>query len=279
MVKHVILDTDIGGDPDDILALLFGLNSTEIKMDMIVTSDEHLGHRAEFTRKILENLGINVPVMQGEDLGNTRCCVVDDLVTSSEGKPNYLQAMKNLVQKNTKTYYVCISPQTNLAKFLEYAPELTSKLKILIMGGAINYRKKGIAQHNIRYDIKSAIKVFNSNAAKMYVLDDITFNPALKLDENHEIYKNIKNSNSPIKNLLLGNLQNFFKKLYPTCFMHDPLTLSYLIKPGFLKFKRRKIELSSKGVMKFAKTGKLTTISISANYEDFMNFLSRRLFL
>jgi hypothetical protein len=51
MVKHVILDTDIGGDPDDAFALLLGLNSPEINIDLIVTSDEHKGHRAEFARK------------------------------------------------------------------------------------------------------------------------------------------------------------------------------------------------------------------------------------
>lgn len=56
MVNHVILDTDIGGDPDDTFALLLALNSPEISLDLIVTSDEHRGHREAFANELLKKI-------------------------------------------------------------------------------------------------------------------------------------------------------------------------------------------------------------------------------
>jgi len=80
MKTGVILDTDIGFDPDDLFALLLLLNSPELKIDLIVTGDEVEGKRAVFTKKILDQCGRqDIKVVQGEDLGN-HYFVVDKLV-------------------------------------------------------------------------------------------------------------------------------------------------------------------------------------------------------
>ncbi len=276
MVKHIILDTDIGGDPDDFFALLLALNSPEIKIDLIVTCDEHKGHRASFTKQILKKLKKDIPVVQGKDIGHD-LCLVCDFAKKDKIEKDYLAKLKEVVEKNSKTYYVCISPETNLAKFLDYAPELKSKLELVIMGGALNYRKKGEAEHNIRYDVDAARNVFYFDIKKRYVLSDTTFKKSLIVDKNHQIYKNIENSNSPIKTFLLKNMQNFFEKYYPATMMHDPLTLSYLIKPEFLTFEQKKIDMNEKGIMQLSDKGKLTTVSCDADYQRFMKFLEKRL--
>lgn len=116
-VRHVIIDTDIGGDPDDLFALLLAINCPEMKIDLVVTCDEHKGHRASFARKLLKELGKGIPVVKGSDLGNSKCCVVCDLVQDYEKQDDYLSAVKNIIDKNQKTNYLCIGPQTNLAKF------------------------------------------------------------------------------------------------------------------------------------------------------------------
>lgn len=278
MVKHVILDTDIGGDPDDFFALLLGLNSPEIKIDLIVTSDEHKGHRAKFAKNILEKLNIDIPIVMGHDLGNDRCCVVCDLVEDIElpETTNYLSAIKKVVKNNEKTYYVCISPQSNLAEFLNYAPELIPKLNVIIMGGSIQ-RKRNDVEHNVRYDVDAARKVFNSNLSMRWVLSDITHNSAIQFNAHHPIYKRLQESEWPAKELLIKNCQNFFRKLYPTIFMHDPLTLSYIIDPRFLNFEEHTLIMSEDGTMQLSEKGKKLIISASANYEEFMNFFSKRL--
>ncbi len=277
MVKHVILDTDIGGDPDDVFALSYGLNSPEIKIDLIVTSDEHKGHRSEFAREFLKMLKVDIPVVKGNDLGNSKCCVVCDLVKDETYPSDYLSKIREVVQVNPKTYYVCISPQTNLAAFLENSPELTSKLEVVIMGGAINYRKKDGAEHNVKYDTKAARKVFSSDTEMQWVLSDTTFNPHLEIDEQHPIYKKLENSDFPAKELLLLNCQNFFRKLHPFTIMHDPLTLSYVIRPEFLTFEEKRLDMDEYGRMRTHEKGKIMTVSTNAEYEKFMDFFSQRL--
>jgi inosine-uridine nucleoside N-ribohydrolase len=277
MVKHVILDTDIGGDPDDAFALLLGMNSPEINIDMIVTSDEHRGHRAEFARKFLERSKVDIPVVKGNDLGNSKCCVVCDLVKDETSSPVYLPKIREIVQNNPKTYYVCISPQTNLASFLDYAPDLIPKLEVVIMGGAINYRKKDRAEHNMKYDVNAARKVFGSNADMRWVLSDTTFNPNLEIDEEHPIYKRLRDSDFSAKESLLKNCQNFFGRLHPSTIMHDPLTLSYVIRPEFLTFEEKRLDIDKYGKVHLSEEGRPIKVSTNAEYKKFMNFFSQRL--
>src|SRR5438128_2376241 len=128
-MKHVILDTDIGGDPDDAFALLFALASPEIQIDLVVTSDEHHGHRSAFANKIMQLLQKKVPVMQGIDLGHADCCMVDNLPIGVPPKGDFLATSIELLQKYDEIYYVCVGPQSNLAALLKNAPsELHEKL-------------------------------------------------------------------------------------------------------------------------------------------------------
>ena len=276
MVKHIILDTDIGYDPDDAFALLLALCSEEILLDLVVTSDEHLGHKAAFARMLLQSMKKDIPVIKGSDLGNANC-VVCDFVSGVVRKGNVLSTIKNIVENNSRTYYVCIGPQTNLTTFLECVPELKSKMDVVIMGGAINYRRKGMVEHNVRQDVRAARKVFNSDINMRWVLSDTTYKAELRIDRSHEIYKRMVRSNMRVAKLLLKNCQNFFRKVYPETYMHDPLTLSCIINPKFVRFGRKRLGMDEKGIMHLCEDGKELLVSTDADYEKFMEFLSERL--
>lgn len=273
--KHIILDTDIGGDPDDVFALLLALYSPEIQIDLIVTSDEHKGHRAVFAKKILQLLGKKIPVVKGIDLGNSKCCQICDFVSEKLNQENYSNKIKQVVEKNSKTYYVCIAPQSNLAAFLDYAPELKHKIEIIIMGGAI--KRKGGIDHNVKYDINAAQKVLNTAISMRWVISDITANPAIEIDRAHPIYKRIKSSNSPIKEIFIRSMENYFYELHSSTFMHDPLALSYVINPKFLEFTNKRVIIDNTGRMMLSKNGKNLFISTKAKYNDFMKFFAQRL--
>lgn len=112
-MKHIILDTDIGGDADDIFALLLAINSPELKIDLIVTSDEHKSHRARYTEEYLELINTKIPVVAGLDVGNTKLFLVDKQIKDNQRTvdENFLEAMKKVVEKNDMTHYVCIGTQ------------------------------------------------------------------------------------------------------------------------------------------------------------------------
>ena len=134
MVKHIILDTDIGGDPDDAFALLLALNSPELSLDLVVTNDEHKGHRASFTEQWLRMMGKDIPVVSGIDLGRDKYCLIEGLLENPNAKVDFsfLDRIAETVEGNEETHYVCIGPQSNLARFIEVHPELKKKSKLLL---------------------------------------------------------------------------------------------------------------------------------------------------
>ena len=280
-MKHIILDTDLGGDPDDIFTLLLALNSPELNVDLVVTNDEHNGDRVRFTKKIFHLLGKEVPIVAGTDLGNKKCFVVDDLIENKDQPVNnhFLEEIKNIVENNEITHYVCIGPQSNLSKFIKEYPELKDKVKILLMGGAINYRHQDLAEHNVRYDIKSAINVFNSDWDKRYVLSDVTFKEDIKIDENSDFFKELKDLKKPHIDYIIKSMKCFFEKLFPATYMHDPLTLSYLIDKNIIEFDTKKLKINDGGIMMLSEDGKETIMSISAKYDLFWKLFKKRILI
>jgi len=275
-MKHLIIDTDIGGDPDDAIALLLALNSPEVTLDLIVTSDEHGGHRAAFARALLQTTGLRIPVVGGSDLGNDKYCLVHDLV-KAEGKQtdDYLSAIRNVMECNEHTDYVCIGPQTNIAAFIGYAPELQTKMSLTMMGGGIDYRKRDVAEHNIRYDILAARAVFDAAVSKRYVISDTTFNELLAVDRTHPIYDAI--DNSPCRDLLLPSFERFFNNYHPASLMHDPLTLCAVLNDEYVSFTTRNLLLDEQGIMRLSEDGRPTCVSSGAKHAEFMRFLTDRL--
>jgi len=278
-MKNIILDTDLGGDPDDLFALLLSLKSSELNINLIVTNDEHKGDRARFAKKFLSKYGKEIPIVSGIDLGNEKDFVVGKIIKDfkTDLSKDFLKKIKRTIEKNEITYYVCIGPQSNLLKFIEKFPKLNKKVEILIMGGAINYRHKKKAEHNIRLDVDSAKKVFNSNWNKKYVLSDVTFKKEISIDKNSSIYLELKNLNKPSLKILLDSMNSFFEKRYPSTIMHDPLTLSYLIDEKIIKFENKKIKMNEKGIMTLSPKGKETSVSKSANYELFWKYFKKRI--
>ncbi|MFI5695001.1 hypothetical protein ACIA58_24315 [Kribbella sp. NPDC051586] len=75
----MIIDTDIGGDPDDTVALVVAARGVA-ELALVVTSDEYGGERARFARYLLDLVGrSDVRVVAGSDLGNSRMWVIDGL--------------------------------------------------------------------------------------------------------------------------------------------------------------------------------------------------------
>lgn len=68
----MVIDTDLGGDPDDTVALVVAARRVP-ELRLVVTSDEYGGERARLVRYLLDLVGRpDVRVVAGADLGNTR---------------------------------------------------------------------------------------------------------------------------------------------------------------------------------------------------------------
>jgi len=280
-MKHIIIDTDAGGDPDDILAVLFAINSPEIKVGLIITNDEHKTDRAKFVAKFLKNANKKIPVVAGKDLGNQRCFVVSELINEGElaTEDNSLKIMADIISKSSLTYYACIGPQSNLARLITVYPELKNKIKIIIMGGRINHQFIRKTEHNIRYDVKAAKIVFESSWNKKYILSDITRNNNLRITEKSSFYQEVAKSKKLHIRLIKESIDCWFKNMYPESYMHDPLTLLSVFNDEVVTFKKEHILLQDDGKMLLDKMGKSTIISSAANYDLFWNIFKQRILM
>ncbi|MDY6788664.1 MAG: nucleoside hydrolase [Candidatus Nanohaloarchaea archaeon] len=272
----MILDTDIGGDPDDIFALLLALNSPENKLDLVITSNEHRGHRASFAEEIAGELGFSLEVVPGMELGREEYCLVCDVADEKVGS-DMLERIAGVVEEQERTKYVTIGPQTNLARFIGKYPELASDLHVSCMGGYIDRER---SDYNIRADLESAKAVFNSEADTEYVTADVTNAEPLKIGRENDLYRHLISSSETLESLLEYNAEAFkksmgHKKFYT--YMHDPLTVSAALGKEFVSFDEENIQLDSKGSMQISESGTPTRIAKSARYGEFMEFLYNRI--
>ena len=282
MKNGVILDTDIGYDPDDLFALLLLLNSPELGLDLVVTGDEVQGKRAAFARTVLDQYGRrDLRVVQGEDLGN-RNFVVDELIQDCDYSPekNYLDAMKEVLDAHERVTYIGIQGFSNLANLLRYFPESREKLVVYQMGGAVDYsRRPGWVEHNIKIDVEAARSVLTSGVNISLVMAQTTYKPGHMVDDQHVIYQKLKQSDQPAHQMLACHLELFHEAKGFWSYMHDPLTVAAALGKDFVNFYESAVSMDKLGNL-HSSTGsaKLHLSKTESKVEEFMEFLEQRLF-
>jgi len=281
-MKHVILDTDLGGDPDDVCALLLALNSPELKIDLIITSDEYSQKRAKYAKLFLSLANKKIPVVSGaisQVSKKDECFIADKLISSEHVQINndFLPSIQKVIEKNKLTHYMCLGPESNLSEFIDKYPHLKNRVEITIMGSSLHHNRYR-AGHNVHCDIKSAINVFNSDWDKKYVLGDITHKDEILINEKHNFFKELSSSKKDYLNFIAKSIKYFFNKYgYVFFWLHDPLTVSSLINKDIIKFTNLKLRMNSKGVVSVSKEGRETLVSESTDYELFWRLFKERI--
>ena len=251
MKNKIIIDTDIGEDPDDLFALLLAWKLPNFDVDLIVTADEVEGKRAIFAKTILDSIGWAKPkVVQGASLGKG------------------------------------IGGFTNLANYLKRYPEDKGKLKMYMMGGAINYsRGEGWVEHNVRIDKESTKYIIESGCDISLVMAQTTFIDEYEVSNTHPIFQKLKSSNTEAYRMLARHCELFnehFKSKYGREIwpkMHDPLTVVSAVGKDFVTFHKSPISINRDGKMSVSNTGQdIYWSDPVSKHEDFMVLLEKSLF-
>jgi len=159
-VKQVALDTDIGTDVDDLLALLTVLGSPELELVAVTTVYGDTVHRARIAAKALRLAGAShVPVVPGIGSpasgravwwagheGGLFGDLTGEAVDRDAGAADVLAAAPVVIG---------IGPLTNVAAALHRPP--SGPRELVLMGGDFG---SGAAEHNLRSDAVSAHDVF-----------------------------------------------------------------------------------------------------------------------
>jgi inosine-uridine nucleoside N-ribohydrolase len=276
----IVLDTDIGGDPDDAIAVaVAALNFPELAL--VVTCDEHKGQRARFARHLLDLCGrSDVPVVAGTDLGNTRYFVIEHLTPHHiPDQPEDLASVVEFCHQASSTVrWVSMGPMSNLAQLVTTEPWLAQKLVVTAMGGAINYRDPNRAEHNIRLDIDAAHTVLASTHQPRLVISDVTFHHDNEITAESDLYHWLARSDAPAwAQLLAAHMDAWFDRFYPGTMQHDPLTLTVALQLPFVDLGLERVAVDDIGRMRYDNEGHEVFLAYDADYPAFNVWLWKQL--
>lgn len=276
----LILDTDIGGDPDDAIAVAVAAVSVP-ELALVVTCDEVGGRRARFARVLLDACGRpEVPVVAGSSLPAPGPFVVGSLVSDAVPPPtgvDHLEVLDRFCASVAgRVRWVGLGPMTNLAGLLARSPGLADRLQVTLMGGAINYRDPERAEHNVRLDVAAARAVLAATRQPDWVMSDVTFTPKIEVTAGHPLYAWLAEPSAPRwAQLLRAHLDVWFARHHEGSMQHDPLTLSAALQLPFVDFRRERVVMEDDGRMFLRDDGYDVNLSYQVRYGAFVEWLAR----
>jgi inosine-uridine nucleoside N-ribohydrolase len=171
-----------------------------------------------------------------------------------------------------------MGPMSNLAAVLASSPELSERLMVTQMGGALNYRDSSRAEHNIRLDPVAARTVLRLAKEPLFVTSDVTFTAEIEVTAESAIYRSLAAPDSPEwARLLTEHLDRWFAEFHPGTIQHDALTLSAALELPFVNFDLVRVALDEIGRMREDDDGAPIFMSYSARYPAFLRWLSSQL--
>src|ERR1700753_1982324 len=134
----IILDTEIGGEPDDAMALVIAARELP-DLALVVTTDELNGERARFARFLLDSAGrTDVAVVAGRQLSSTASFFAHG-VTPDLGPPPSGEVTRGVAEAAARSggaaRWIGLGPLSNLARLLAHQPTVARRLFVTQMTG------------------------------------------------------------------------------------------------------------------------------------------------
>ena len=195
-MPEIHLDTDLGGDMDDLCALVMLLRWQDVDFTGITTVAEANGRRAAYTRFVLSMEGrSNIPVAAGADVADG-FYRYPELGYPDEQRywpeqitplPNEIEEALELLKHSIeqKATIIAIGPFTNLYLLDLRYPGILQEAKLYLMGGYVFPIRAGFPpwgnemDWNIQVDVRSARHVIEHSNPTLIPLS-VTVETALR---------------------------------------------------------------------------------------------------
>jgi purine nucleosidase len=244
-MRHVILDTDIGTDVDDLLALVFLAKAPELCLEGVTTVHGNTLLRAKIARIACQKLGIpDLPVVPGaiETLsggeifwpgheGENIPGIENARVETSRSASQFFLDLSEKYSGDLEI--LAIGPLTNLAQTISCFSEFRTRVKRLyLMGGAY---WTDYSEHNVKMDVLAAKIVFESGIPITAIGLDVTLKVWIK--EQH--VAQIRNLPNGLGTMLEEQIRRWWRFLGENQNNpHDPLAALAMVQPGLFSFAR-----------------------------------------
>jgi inosine-uridine nucleoside N-ribohydrolase len=259
--RHVVLiDTDIGDDIDDALALALALRSPEIELKGVTTVFGDTQKRALLAAHILRVFGHeDIPVAAGQQMpllprhrpsGIPQAAILDTCATLPELSP---YSGPELIIQTAMAHYgkltlLCLGPLTNIATALTIEPRLFMAIRMaFIMGGTSGFP---VPEWNVRSDAQAAKLVLASGVPVTLLGWNVTTRCQLRESDMEKLHY----ENSP-QTRLLSQLMAVWQRHRPRRhsklpYLHDPLTIVALCAPELFHFEVMTARVFTRGLIK-----------------------------
>jgi purine nucleosidase len=265
-MTKIILDTDIGTDVDDILALILLLNSPEAELLGITTAYGDTQLRARIAYQVLALSGkTQIPIAAGNpstlgkrDIfwpGHEGCNLdpsIPQKVTTQTSAEDFI--LETINRHPGEVSVVAIAPLTNLAGAILKSPQTMQQVKqIYVMGANFDMRNSDfpLAEHNIASDPEAAQIVFDSGLPIVLFPLDVTTKMPFEIKKMDQL----RGSAHGLAQLLYAELKTwmqFVKNRFgrDSTYMHDPLTVAGLLNPEIItKSNQMRLNVETQGVL------------------------------
>ena len=238
--RKLHLDTDLGGDLDDICALAMILNWPGVELLAVTTNSDDKGRRAGYTRHALRLAGRDdVPVAAGADISLGCYRFEPGLPNEADywpepipPVPTPLDAALDLLEHNISqgAIIAAIGPYTNLALLEKRSPGILRDADLWLMGGYVFPTRDGFPawgnnmDWNIQADASSAQYVLERSNPTLVPLSITVetalrraYLPALETGRNHWLGSSpIRRRPSPASMITRRNMASRARGYPPT---------------------------------------------------------------
>jgi purine nucleosidase len=254
----VLLDTDVGTDIDDAIAIALILASPEIDLRAVTTVSGDTQLRSRIAQKLLTlggrhhvpvAAGVREPVLRQRSflwLGHEGQRIVEP---DEELRLTNTHAVDLLIETvlRERPHVVTIGPLSNLAVAIMKEPAVITSIPHLTVMGGLLHRDPDmpLLDYNLGSDAEAAVVVLNAGIPTTVVPVDVTckvFFTAADLTR-------LRGTGSQLVQALCGAiavwapLQRALSSFQPdaVAFLHDPLTVAVLIEPSLVTFERLRL--------------------------------------
>lgn len=250
-MERIILDTDIGTDVDDVMAVALAALSPEVKVEGITTVYGDVDLRSRMVVKVLKMLGReDIPVMAGVRdvlLRNREIWWLghegEGLLTEEDKELQYDSRhavdfiIETVMNNPGEITLIAIGPFTNLAIALAREPRIAQAVKqIIVMGGSARLGMNGAelepSDHNVSRDPESAALVFRSGAPIVMCGYDVTRQVLIREPHIRRLEESPDELNQAMGRMIRIWLK-YWKRDYTA--MNDPLCVALAFDPTLCK--------------------------------------------
>lgn len=271
----VVIDTDLGSDADDSIALAFALAAPEVEVRAVTIVGRQSLYRSQIAKAYLSLAGCNdIPVYAGLDIPAPITPRPSDGTNFTRFRFNWfniegaetlaqpekieaIDALISLFSGDDALELIAIGPMTNIHEALKREPSIAKNIRRLtIMGGyvsSVEYAGRIFpfrGDYNLCSDAQASLAVLrNAEVPIRLVTADVTLKTWLTQAD----MRVLRESESPVLRALVREIDRWTplqergfgynrKNIDNIAFLHDPLTVACVYDESFCQFEDLHIE-------------------------------------